>query len=224
MKTILCVIALLLNVSQQARAAERDWLSYNELREHTYLAKFYAVPPGQRDKLRMRAQLVPRNKAFKPADVTLTIAATDGPQLLRIDADGSFDLPENPLWIKQNPMVLTSLPAGEKSALGFSVSAVIPPGNRISYSALMAGVAQANHLVGQLAGMLSVFAPKFDGVELHFAKPAGQTLQLLNQTGPQLFTVGSSGVLKLKQDVALLKEDPQVLLSERPVFAELSTE
>lgn len=224
MKTMFCVIALLSSVCQQANAADREWLSYNELREHTFLAKFYSVPPAQRDKVRMRAQVVPQNKAYKAADVTLTVAASDGPQIVHLDADGSFDLPENPLWVKQNPMILTSLPAGEKSGVGFSVHAVIPNGNRFSYSALMAGVVQANRLVGQLAGMLSMFAPKFDGVELHFAKPAGQTVQLLNQTGPQLFTVGSSGILKLKQDAALLKEDPLVLLSEQPVYADLSAQ
>lgn len=222
MKILLSLLLLVANLSLSARAVDREWLSYNEFREHTYLAKFYAVPLGQRDKVHMRAQVIPRNKAFKPSDVTLTIAAIDGAEVLHPDADGTFDLPDNPLWVKQNPMILTSLPVGEKSGVGFSVYAVLPPGNRFNYSAMMAGVAQANQLVGRLAGMLSMFAPKFDGVDLHFAKPAGQTLQLLHQAGPQMLTVDGNGVLKLKQDAALLKADPVVVLSERPVFADLS--
>lgn len=206
-----------------AHAANREWVRYNDLLEYTYLAKFYAVPAGQRDKVRMRGQLAPDNKAYKASEVVLTIATNDAPTIFHVDADGGFDLPYNPLWAKQNPMVLTSLPAGEKSSIGFNVSAVLPAETEFAYSSLMASVTQANQLVSKLAGMLSLFAPKFNGVEFHFTKPAQQTVRLVTKAGPQLLNLDSKGVIKLVQDKELMREDPQVVLSERASFADLTT-
>ena len=217
------VLPLLATFYTGAYAADRAWLPYNELLQHTYLDKFYSVPTNQRDHVRMRAMLVPHNKAFKSSDVVLTIAADGGAEVIHIDPDGSFDLPDNPQWVKQNPMVLTSLPAGEKSAIGFNAFAVLPAENHVSYAALMAGVAQANQLVHRFAGVLRLFAPKFDGVEIHFAKPAQQTIQILTKAGPQLLTAGTKGAIKLKLDDDLLREDPQLVFSEHAAFADLTT-
>ena len=204
-------------------AADREWLHYNELLAHTYLGKFYAVPADQRDRVRMRGLLKPNNKAIKPADVVLTIVAKDGAEVIHVDADGNFDLPNNPQWVKQNPMILTNLPAGEKSAIGFNAFAVLPVENHVSYSVLMSSVTQANQLVNALAGMLSVFAPKFDGIEVQFSKPAQQNIQLLTKAGPQLLNVTSKGVIRLKLDSELMREDPQVVFSEHATIAELTT-
>ena len=227
MKNLLFALTVALTLqatfATDACATDREWVSYNDLLDHTYLAKFYSVPVSQRDHVRMRGLLIPNNKAFKPADVVLTIAAKEGAEAIHVDPDGNFDLPDNPQWVKQNPMILTSLPPGEKSAIGFNAFAVLPTENRFNYSVLMASVTQANQLVNQFAGVLKMFAPKFDGVDVHFAKPAQQTIQLLTKAGPQLLNVGSKGTIKLKLDNELLREDPQVVFSEHAVYGDLTT-
>ena len=205
-------------------AQEREWIPYKRLLEITSMDKFYSAPLAQRDKIKLRGYLMPANKAIKPQDVVLTIAHADGKERIQINADGAFELVPTAKALKENPMVFTNVPAGEKASVSYAVLAVVPDGLKFSYTGLTAGVKQAADLIKSKAGMLSMFAPKFNGVEIAFSKPAKQTLQIVAKAGTQTLTADDKGVIKLKVDAGLLNEDPQVVFSERPVEVGLATD
>ena len=205
-------------------AQDREWLPYKKLLEVTYMDKFYDAPLSQRDKIKLRGYLMPNNKAIKPQDVVLTVAHADGKERIQINTDGMFELVPTAKALKENPMVFTNVPAGEKAGVSFAVLAVVPEGLKFNYTGLTAGVKQATDLIKARAGMLSMFAPKFNGVEITFAKPAKQTLQIVAKAGTQTLTADAKGVIKLKVDAALVSEDPQVVFSEGPLEVGLATD
>lgn len=219
--TKLLLSLALMSAIANACAEERALLSYNELVDHTFIGKFQAVAPARRDKLKLRGLIVPKNKRIHPYDVVLTIASKDGRTILPIDAEGTFDLPLKSQWITENPMVMTSLPENEKSAIGFNAYVVLPAQQKIGYATLMGGVDQANLLVRELAGVFRLLAPTFDGVVVHFGKPSQQTVQVMTAAGPRVLTADSKGTITILKDVDLQKEDTPVVFSELPAFVGL---
>lgn len=221
-KAVLLSVLLFLGCSLPSRAEDREWVSYQKFLEITFLDKFYDTPPAQRDKLTMRGAMSPKNKTIKVSDLVFTILHSAGKELVHVSADGTFHLVPTAKAIKENPMVLSNMPSGEKASFGFSVYAVLPEGLKFSYASLMAGVKQSNDLVKAKAGILRVFAPKFTGVELHFAKPAQQTVQILGKEGVRTLTADAKGIVSLKLDESVLAADPQLVFSERPLDVEIS--
>ena len=116
-------------------------------------------------------------------------------------------------------MVYTNVPKGTKGAIGISAYAILPEGLNLPYATLMAGVQQGNDLIKAQAGILRLFAPKFDGVEIHFARPAQQSLQIVAKSGTRTFVADAKGAVALKFDASLFKENPQVLWSEQPLMS-----
>lgn len=218
------LITLLLASSLPCWAAmseEREWLPLNKLMETIYLDKFYATPLAQRDKVKVRGTLVPRNKDIKASDVALTIAHADGKQRITVAADGSFELAPSAKAIQENPMVFTNMPKGEKAGLGLNMFANLPEATQFSYADLTAGIGQANALIKSQAGVLSLFMPKLNGVLVRFAKPGQQTLKIATKAGVQTLASDANGLIKLKLDMALLAENPPVTASERVLEAEI---
>ena len=203
-------------IAGPARAEDREWQPYKKLLEKLHLDKFYNVPMNQRDRLKLLLKLTPANKSIDPATVVLTVAHAGGKERLAIDADGMFELVPNQAWINEGAMIWTSMPKGEKVALR-PVFAVQPQdGLRWSYASLMASVGQWNALIQSQAGILRFLAPKFNGVEMDFAKPAQQTVRIEAKSGVKTYTADAKGELKLKLDDTLLQENPRIVLSERP--------
>ncbi|MEI8325440.1 MAG: DUF2987 domain-containing protein [Betaproteobacteria bacterium] len=203
---------------------DREWISFNKLMEVTFLDKFYDSPAATRDKITMRGAMFPLNKEIKPSDVVLTIVHAEGRERTRVSADGTFDLRPSEKLTKANPMVYINMPKGEKASLQFGLYAVLPPGQSMSYVSLLGGVKQANDLVKAKAGLLRVFAPKFNGVELHFAQSAQQQLQIISKGGVRTLTADAKGALALRLDEAVFSDNPQIILSERPFEVEITAE
>ena len=204
-----------------AMSEEREWLPLNKLMETIYLDKFYATPLAQRDKVKVRGTLVPRNKDIKASDVVLTIAHADGKQRITVAVDGSFELAPSAKAIQENPMVFTNMPKGEKAGLGLNMFANLPETTQFSYADLTAGIGQGNALIKSQAGVLSLFMPKLNGVLVRFAKPGQQTLKIATKAGVQTLASDANGLIKLKLDAALLAENPLVTASERVLEAEI---
>ena len=207
-----------------AMGEDREWIPVNKLLAVTYLDKFYETPLADRDKIRMRGAMKPSNASIKASDVVLTIVHADRKERIHVAADGSFDLTPTEKLVKDNPMVLTNMPPGEKAAVAFAVYAVIPADLKFGYASFMAGIQQANDLVKSKAGLLRVFAPKFSGLELHFAKPAQQTLQILGKNGARTLVADAKGIIAVKLDSTTLADNPQIALSECPIEVELTAE
>lgn len=196
-------------------AEERDWVNYNKYMESLRLDKWHAIPAAERDKVDLYTTVTPKNKAIKPADLALTIVHSGGRQAIPIRADGRVDFPFNPKWTAENPMIKINQPQGEKMEMSFAMNAVIPAGTQWQYAALMSPVAQGNQVIKKLAGMMSMFAPKAEAVVLVFANPAQV------KVGAKTLNTDAKNRLRLAPDEALMKENPLVVVSERPLLAKL---
>jgi len=118
-------------------------------------------------------------------------------------------------------MIYTNLPKTEKSEIGAIFASKTPQSLQLSYTELMASVPQWNTLIKEQAGILRFMLPKFNAIHLHFAKPAQQSLQIVAKDGTKTLTADSKGELKLQLNVALMKDNPQILLSEKPSWVEV---
>jgi hypothetical protein len=223
-RKLLLALAPLLMVTLPAAAEDREWVPYKKFIETLHLDQFYGAPPEQRDKVKLAVKIQPENKKYKPSDLVLTVVHSGVREPLPINADGIVDLVPNPAWIKEEAVIYTNLPKGEKSSVTSSFEARLPDSLQIDYGYLMASVTQWNRLIKNYAGMLRFLAPTFTGVELHFSKAAHQSLQLMTKSGAKTYTADAKGDIALKLDETLLKENPLLVLSERPAEIGMSTD
>jgi hypothetical protein len=223
-KSLLLSLFPLLALSLPAAAADREWVPYKKFVETLYLDKFYNAPPEQKDKVRLRVKVEPENKNIKLSDLVLTISHSGAKDIIPIDADGVIDLVPNPTWIKEDAMIYTSLPKGEKLRVMSSLEAKMPDGLQTDCASLMASVKQWNKLIKDYAGMLSFMAPTFVGVDFHFANPAHQTVQVVTHSVTKNLVADAKGDIELKLDDALVAENPKVIMSERPSEIGMTTD
>jgi len=221
LKVMLLALASMTFCSIPARAEDREWVSYKKFLETTHLDKFYRAEPSQRDQLRLLIQLTPENKAILPASVVLTVIHGGVKDKLPLNADGVMELEPNPEWIQQDAIIYTNLPKGEKSGVGAIFASKTPQSLQLNYAELMASVPQWNALIKEQAGILRFMLPKFNAVHLHFAKSAQPSLQIVAKDGTKTYIADSKGELILQLNEALMKMNPQILLSEKPTWVEV---
>lgn len=206
-------------LSLSAHASEREWVPYKKLVEQLRLDKFYALPAAERDRLQLYVTVKPENKSYKPSDVVLTaVKGTERQALPALSPDFRLALPFNPAWMNEDTKIMTSLPKGDKSAVGVEATTTIPEGTQWTYTPVMSSVQQMNQAIKKMAGALSMFAPTIKSVVFKFSRPAQLTV------GSKVFNTDAKNQIKLKPDSALLKDNPAMVLSERPFEAELSDE
>lgn len=216
MKNLLCLPLLALSFS--AHADEREWMSYKNVVEKMRLDKFYAIPAAERDKLALFVTVMPENKALKPADVHLTLVDGAERQALPLSPDYRIAVVPNPKWMADDARIMTNLPKGEKSSVGWDLVTTLPDGQQWNYAALMAGVPQSNAAIKKMAGAMSLFAPTIKVLVLRFNKPAQVTI------AGKLYSSDAKNEVRLKTDAGLVKDNPLVVASERPFEADLDTE
>jgi hypothetical protein len=172
MKT-LAAASLLLSLSLSASAAgEREWIPYRKLVEPGKADKFYALPPGERDKVILYARLIPVNKAIAPPDARLVVVNGASRTPLPLDAGGRARIVPNQQWLTDEAKIWTSLPSGEKMGISFDIGAVLPEAAQWNYATVMGSIPQANAAIGKVAGALSMFVPTMKSVIFKFDKPA----------------------------------------------------
>ena len=215
-KVLLISLAALAVQSLPAQAEDREWMPYKKFVETFYLDKFQEVDPKQRDHLRLLLRLMPVNKDIAPESIVLTVAHAGGKDRLPVNVDGFIDVVANRGWVKEEAMIYTSLPKGEKVRIEANFASQTPDKLQLSYADLMTSVPQWNAVIKEKAGVMRFMMPKFNGVDLHFAKPSGQTVQIMAKDGVKTYTADAKGVIKLKLDDAFMQNNPQVVLSERP--------
>jgi hypothetical protein len=209
----------LLLLSLAAHADEREWVPYKKLVEDLRFDRFYAIPAAERDKVNLYITIKPNNKNYKPSDVVLTVVhGGERTPLGALTPDYRLALVPNPKWMTDEAKVMTSLPKGEKSAVGFEATTPLPDGLQWNYAPVMSSVAQSNNAVKKMAGAFSLFAPTIKVVVFKFNHPA----QL--KVGGATYNTDARNQIKLKPESALLKENPLMIASERPFEAELDSE
>lgn len=216
------VLLSLLALSSVANAQEREWLTYKKFLENTRLDRFYALPPAERDKLDIYLTLKPSNAQLKTADMNLTVVHNGSRTALPINDKGHLHLQPNAQWIAGDAKITTTQPKGEKISVAYNLDAVVPDGTQWHYNKLMDSVDQGNAAIGKVAGAFSLFAPSMKSVLLSFDKPAQLTIQ--TRSGSRQLSSDAKHKIRLQPDKALLKENPLVLVTSRPIQAELDTE
>jgi hypothetical protein len=205
--------AIFASTAVTAAPVDRPWTHYNALLEILKMDRFYAVPPAQRDKVIMQGVIKPNDPTIAPKDVVLTIVNGEERKRIQVAADGAFDVPFNPAWVKSDPEVWTTIPAGQKSKFGFRAIPAMPQTLQFDYASLMGSVPQVNAIIKSQAGMLRFMMPTLVGVTLQFPKASHATVLL----GTTRIAADANGLVKLPLDKALLAANVPVVLSERPV-------
>lgn len=213
----LVFVSLLLTV--QVHAAEREWLPYRKLVDVIKLDKFDALPPAERDKVILYAKLVPVNKAISPLDAGLVVVDGASRTPLPLDASGRARMTLNPQWMAHDAQIWTSLPKGEKMRMGFDLGAVLPETTQWRYATVMGAIPQTNAAIGKVAGALSMFVPTMKSVIFKFDKPAQLTIK--TAAGDKRYASDAKNHVRLKLDEDMLKENPLVEVSMRPLEAEI---
>jgi hypothetical protein len=204
----------LLILSLAAHADEREWVPYKKLVEDLRIDRFYAIPAAERDKVNLYLTITPDNKKYKPSDVVLTAVRGNERQALPALLPGyRLALVPDPKWMSSDTKIMTSLPKEEKSAVGWEATTTLPEGLQWQYTAVMSSIGQMNQAIKKMAGALSMFAPSAKQVVFKFSKPA----QL--KVGATVYNTDAKNQIKLKPESTLLKENPTMVASERPVEA-----
>jgi hypothetical protein len=213
----ICVLGVSLIITA-AHADDREWVSYKKLIDTTYLDKFYQVDPGKRQNLKLLIKVTPVNKSIAPSTVVLTTVHASGKDKLPLNSEGLMELVPDPAWIKEDAMIYTNLPKSEKSNVSAIFAVRLPELMTVSYKEMMAGVPEWNALIKEQAGLLRFMLPKFNAIEIHYAQPAKQTVQIMSKGGAKTLTADADGDIKLKLDEALQVENPQLVFSEKPTL------
>ncbi|KGF79742.1 hypothetical protein IA69_22765 [Massilia sp. JS1662] len=206
-------------LAAQAHAAEREWLPYRKLVDVIKLDKFDALPPAERDKVILYAKLVPVNKAISPLDAGLVVVDGTSRTPMPLDAAGRARMTLNKQWMADDAQIWTSLPKGEKMRMGFDLGAVLPETTQWRYATVMGAIPQTNAAIGKVAGALSLFVPTMKSVIFKFDKPAQLTIK--SAGGDKRYASDAKNHVRLKLDDAMLKENPLVEVSMRPLEAEI---
>lgn len=217
MKKILPAVLLLL--ASSAIAQEREWIPYKKFVESLKLDKYYSLPAAQRDKIDLSLKIIPQNKAIKPADIGLAVVHSGGRTPLPLDAEGRMHVVPNPKWLAEDAKIMTTMPTGEKARMAYILNALVPAGTQWPYASLMGSVEQSNEAIGKVAGAFSLFAPKMKWILLKFDQPAKVTVQA--RAGALQYATDAKHQIRLKPDNALLKENPMMVATARPLEAEL---
>ncbi|TYQ13568.1 UNVERIFIED_ORG: hypothetical protein JN05_02965 [Zoogloea ramigera] len=219
-KLALLSLMALSTIALPSHAAEREWANYKSMVEGLRIDRFYSVPAAERDKIKLYISVKPVNKEIKPQDVVLIVVNGAERQTLppltpeyRLD----FGAP-NPRWMDGTTRIVTTLPAGEKSAIGYEGLVVLPAGLQWNYATIMGSVGQMNNAINAMAGAMRWFAPSVEVVVFKFAKPA--TLKV----GATEYKTNAKHMIILKPEAALMKANPLMVASERPLEAELRDE
>jgi RNA polymerase sigma factor (sigma-70 family) len=170
-------------------------------------------------KLLARVFVTSKNTAVHPTDISLMIqSAVKGPIPVQIGTNGQvLNFPHERELHRENPPVVANQPKGTLN-LSLAIQLETPEGLTFGCRRLGDGIAEANKLIIAQAGVLSPFAPKAQGVVFFFPKSsAGKAkIEIAPASGRREYTADANGRIKLKLDKALLAEDPEIKLSEKP--------
>lgn len=205
-----------------AHAQEREWLPYKKFVDASRLDRYYALPQAERDKLDFYLTVQPANKKLKAADMNLTVVHGGVRTALPLDEKAQLHTGPNPQWLAEGATIMTTQAKDEKISVVYNLDAVVPEGTQWPYEKLMSSIPQGNAAIGKVAGAFSWFAPTFKSVQLCFDKPAEVTIQ--SRSGTRKFLSDARNRIRLPADAALLKENPLMTVSIRPLRADLDTE
>ena len=166
-------------------------------------------------KLRAVVSVEPKAKSAQANDVTMVIQAKSGPIKVGIGEGGEIrDFPLTPELLKENPPVSSNQPKGT-SQMRVAMEAVLPDTTAYAYRDLADLLDAANAELKKQAGMLSMVMPGAKALLFHF-KGAGKQRVTIEGKESQVLTAEADRTVRLVIDKALVAQNPQVVLSEKP--------
>ena len=155
----------------------------------------------------------------RTTNLTATIQSASGNIPLELGEGGRIlKFPHTPELVRENPPIIANQPKGTMG-LTLSGELVMPDGLTFRYARLGEGVAEANRMIKSQAGWFSLLAPKAQGVGFFFPKTNAvrAKIKIQSATGSKQFTADEHGLIKIKLEKSLLTENPEVMLSEKPL-------
>jgi RNA polymerase sigma factor (sigma-70 family) len=179
-------------------------------------------------KLVFRIILGSKNKSVHPADIHLTITSTaKGSIPLKLGAKGEIlNFPHDDALRQENPSVNSDQPKGTLQ-LGAWCFVPVPKGSTFPYSKLADAIAEAkkgNETVNKMIkeegykGVGSPFSGTIRGVVFVFPKSsAGKAkVEVTTATGKKEYAANKNGYAQVAVEEALIIENPEVTVSEKP--------
>ena len=174
---------------------------------------------ADQSKLVVRVFVSSRDETVQGSDISLTIqSAKEGKVVVQVSTNGQIvNFPHRKELVRENPSVIANQPKGTLH-LSVHYQIPLPDGLTFRYSRLGDAAAEANKMIKAQAGIASVLAPKVEGAAFVFPKEsAGKAkVKILAASGPKELVADDKGLVKLKLEKSLLKENPEVQLSEKP--------
>ncbi len=132
-----------------------------------------------------------------PADLQFRVRAGAETVDVPVGAQGRLQFPVRPEWADQGAVVLINKPKGSFQ-MSFGLDARTPPGTRMTYAALAESVPVLERGIKDVAGLMSLFAPKVRGLLLDFEPGATQTVEIALTDGKRkLFRTDAKGRVRL---------------------------
>ncbi len=194
-------------------AAENATIPYAKLDE--LWQKIEQVDAG---KLVAAAQITSKIKGIKPAQIRLVIHSATGDIPLRVSADGYIlDFPRTEALRKENPAIEANQPKGSLR-VNIGVELAVPSANSFPYARLSDGIADAIKLMKAQASGPSPAEPVVKSVLILFPKSGARkaTVEIRAAGKKRVLTADANGLVRVPIDSALVAENPEVKLSERP--------
>lgn len=183
------------------------------------------------NELVVRVYLTSNNKVARAEDNYVIIhSAIKGPIPVHLATNGQLlDFPHDESLRRENPPVTFSQHHGFITCYIPS-----PQGLTFQYSQIVGGITEMKGAIVKLNKLMTpsdlgwigyvewLFSPNFKANDIIIAFPVSSankaTVEILAASGTKTYTANSVGRVRLKLDNALLKENPSVRLSQKPLF------
>ena len=114
-----------------------------------------------------------------------------------LGADGRIVVPVRQDWADGGAVILVNQPKGS-FRMSFGMDARTPPGTRMTYAVLAESAPVLERGIKDMAGLMSLFAPKVRGLLLDFEPGAAQTVQVTLPGGQaKLYRTDARGRVRL---------------------------
>jgi hypothetical protein len=155
----------------------------------------------------------------RPENITLYIDSKSGKIPIKLNADGTFSFPIRDELLIENPFIITNQPKGTMNLIAvFSVKndRIFPvEGGKVRYSELFVLEKTYPHITNEVSKLEDEAAINRQNIELppfEFApkNPNRGIVSVLSESGIINILPGSDGIVRIKYDPSLSKENPWV--------------
>lgn len=128
-----------------------------------YLEKYLKVPPAERSRVKLAYAI--RHDGKPASNVKVTLVEKNGTRTpLPVNADGYFERLPTLVQLEGDPSLVFDVPADWKLGTLMDFGTTLKPAQEYEVRELAAAVTEANALIGKVAGVASLMAPKMSGV------------------------------------------------------------